>query len=102
VRPESASLALVPPPGSRAFFHFRNAAGWQLSPGRVPVSTPPPLTSERHTVMASLANVVRITSRQRAVWRECAECEALAPLAPNETHCQPCRTPARTALRHTA
>ena len=40
--------------------------------------------------MASLASVVRITSRKAAIWRSCAGCTELAPLAPNATHCNPC------------
>jgi hypothetical protein len=45
--------------------------------------------------MASLASVVRITSRTSAVWRECARCTDLAPLAPNQTHCKGCRAERR-------
>ena len=45
--------------------------------------------------MASLASVVRITARQSACWRECAGCTDLAPLAPNETHCNGCRAERR-------
>jgi hypothetical protein len=47
--------------------------------------------------MASLASLVRITARQSACWRECHGCTDLAPLAPNETHCQSCRTERRRA-----
>ncbi|GIE87890.1 hypothetical protein [Actinoplanes regularis] len=45
--------------------------------------------------MASLASVVRITARQSACWRECAGCTDLAPLAPNQTHCNGCRAERR-------
>jgi hypothetical protein len=55
----------------------------------------------------NLAACVRVTTRRSAVWRECAGCTALAPLAPDETHCCECRTaPARrtgrTRTRHAA
>ena len=54
--------------------------------------------------MASLASCVRITARQSALWRECAGCTALAPLAPTQTHCPSCkaRPVTRTARRRTA
>lgn len=42
--------------------------------------------------MASFASLVRITAPQSAWWRECEGCTDLAPLAPDETHCQGCRT----------
>ncbi|MEU4241887.1 hypothetical protein [Actinoplanes sp. NPDC026619] len=45
--------------------------------------------------MASLASLVRITARQSACWRECQGCTDLAPLAPDETHCQGCRAERR-------
>jgi hypothetical protein len=41
--------------------------------------------------MASLASLVRVSARQSACWRECKGCTDLAPLAPDETHCQGCR-----------
>lgn len=46
--------------------------------------------------MASLASLVRVSARQSACWRSCKGCTALAPLAPNETHCTGCRTDPRT------
>jgi hypothetical protein len=54
--------------------------------------------------MASLASCVRITARQSALWRECAGCTALAPLAPDQTHCPSCKANpvTRTARRRTA
>ena len=53
--------------------------------------------------MASLASVVRITSRQSATWRTCTGCGRLAPLAPDATRCADC-PPAtvRTARRRAA
>jgi hypothetical protein len=54
--------------------------------------------------MASLASFVRVSARQSAVWRECAGCTGLAPLAPDETHCPACKAHpvTRTARRRTA
>jgi uncharacterized paraquat-inducible protein A len=49
--------------------------------------------------MASLVACVRIATKQSAVWRECAGCTALAPLAPDETHCPNCRPPAAVRRR---
>jgi hypothetical protein len=49
--------------------------------------------------MASIAAVVRISAKQSAVWRVCARCDVLAPLAPDQTYCAACRTPARAARR---
>jgi hypothetical protein len=43
-------------------------------------------------MVANLASIVRVTTKQSAIWRECAACSALAPLAPDQTHCRPCRT----------
>lgn len=40
--------------------------------------------------MANLAACVRITTRQSAVWRACAACAGLKPMAPHETHCRAC------------
>jgi uncharacterized paraquat-inducible protein A len=40
----------------------------------------------------TFAASVRVTTRHSAVWQECAGCTALAPLAPDETHCRDCRT----------
>jgi hypothetical protein len=45
--------------------------------------------------MASLASLVRVSARQSTCWRSCKGCTALAPLAPNETHCPGCRTEPR-------
>jgi hypothetical protein len=49
-------------------------------------------------MVANLGVLVRVTTRQSAVWRECAGCAALAPLAADETHCPACQTspPRRT------
>jgi hypothetical protein len=41
--------------------------------------------------MASLAQIITISSRQSAVWRECQGCTDLAPLAPDQTHCKACK-----------
>ena len=52
--------------------------------------------------MASLAQIITISSRrQSAVWRECQGCTALAPLAPDATHCKSCTAnpQTRTARR---
>ncbi len=42
--------------------------------------------------MTSLAELVRLTAPDSAVWRECAACGALAAYAPDETRCGECRT----------
>lgn len=52
--------------------------------------------------MASLASCVRLTAKQSAVWRTCAGCTALAPLAPDQTHCPKCRPPASAEQRRAA
>jgi hypothetical protein len=52
--------------------------------------------------MASLAACVRLTTRQNAVWRACAACDVLAPLAPDATHCPDCRTTAPRTRRRTS
>jgi len=52
--------------------------------------------------MASLAQIITISSRRRsAVWAECQGHGGLAPLAPDETHCQACKSnpQTRTARR---
>lgn len=41
-------------------------------------------------MLSSFAASVRITSRQSAIWRTCAECGALAPLPPDENRCPDC------------
>jgi hypothetical protein len=41
--------------------------------------------------MARLAACVRVATRQSAVWRACAWCAVLAPLAPDQTYCRDCR-----------
>lgn len=51
--------------------------------------------------MASIASCVRITARQSAVWRPCAACDVLTPLAPDATHCKDCRTAAPRIRRTT-
>ena len=54
--------------------------------------------------MASLAQIISISSRQSAVWRECQGHAGLAPLAPAETHCPDCKAnpQTRTARRRSA
>lgn len=54
--------------------------------------------------MASLAQIITISSRRSAVWRECQGCTGLAPLAPAETHCPDCKAnpQTRTARRRPA
>ena len=47
--------------------------------------------------MASLASLVRVSARQSVCWRACKGCTDLAPLAPDETHCQGCRPERRRA-----
>ncbi len=47
----------------------------------------------------NLATFVRVTTKRSAIWRQCARCTALAALAPDETHCPKCQTPARPARR---
>jgi hypothetical protein len=49
--------------------------------------------------MARIAATVRISTRKTAVWRHCVRCDALAPLAPKQTHCRDCHASARTAGR---
>lgn len=41
--------------------------------------------------MSVLAACVRVTTKSSATWRICAACGGLAPLAPDEQHCRPCR-----------
>ncbi len=41
--------------------------------------------------MPTVVNAARITTKDGAVWRECAGCGALAPLAPNVNHCPACQ-----------
>jgi hypothetical protein len=53
-------------------------------------------------MVANFAAVVRVTTRRSAVWRECAACAVLAPLAPDETHCPQCQPRAATARRRAA
>lgn len=45
----------------------------------------------------SLAACVRVTAKHSAVWRTCAGCGSLAPLAPDETRCRGCGTSAALA-----
>jgi hypothetical protein len=47
----------------------------------------------------SLAACVRLTTKQNAVWRRCRGCTALAPLAPDATHCRACLTTPHTTRR---
>ena len=51
--------------------------------------------------MASLAQIITISSKRSAVWRECQGHAGLAPLAPDETHCPDCKAnpQTRTARR---
>ncbi|MFG1844082.1 hypothetical protein [Micromonospora carbonacea] len=44
----------------------------------------------------SIAAAVRITTKSSAVWRDCNGCGSLAPLAPAEQHCRPCRQSSRS------
>lgn len=53
-------------------------------------------------MVANFAAHVRVSTRRSAVWRHCAGCGALAPLAPNETHCPTCRPATRTPRRRAA
>ena len=39
----------------------------------------------------TLASCVRLTTKRSAVWRACAACDVLAPLAPDEKRCPTCR-----------
>src|SRR6266540_4160845 len=41
--------------------------------------------------MPTVVNAARITTKDGAVWRECAGCGALAPLAPGVNHCPACQ-----------
>ena len=46
--------------------------------------------------MPKVVHAARVTTRGGAVWRECASCGALAPLAPDVNHCKECNAdPAR-------
>ena len=51
---------------------------------------------------SNLAAVVRITIKRRAVWRDCAGCDDLAALAPDETHCPTCKNPTAKPRRRAA
>jgi uncharacterized paraquat-inducible protein A len=66
--------------------------------GRASKTTP----KDGDPVMATIAAVVRISTKQSAVWRHCAGCDALAPLAPDQTHCGACRKPAYASRRPSA
>lgn len=54
--------------------------------------------------MASLAQIITVSSQRSAVWRECQGCTGLAPLAPAETRCPDCKAnpQTRTARRRSA
>ena len=52
-------------------------------------------------MVANLASVVRITTRQSAVWKHCPGCDALAPLAPDRTRCPDCTHPTSRATART-
>jgi uncharacterized paraquat-inducible protein A len=52
--------------------------------------------------MARIAATVRISTRKSATWRHCAKCDALSALAPDQTHCPTCRTPAPASRRRLA
>ncbi len=41
--------------------------------------------------MPTVVNAARVTTKDGAVWRECAGCGALAPLAPGVNHCPACQ-----------
>jgi hypothetical protein len=40
--------------------------------------------------MPTVVNAARVTTKDGAVWRECAGCGVLAPLAPDVNHCTAC------------
>src|SRR5690242_16964071 len=40
--------------------------------------------------MPKVVDAARVTTRDGAVWRECAGCGLLAPLAPDVQHCKDC------------
>lgn len=40
--------------------------------------------------MPKVVDAARITTRHGIVWRSCADCGSLAPLAPAEQHCREC------------
>jgi hypothetical protein len=40
----------------------------------------------------TLASCVRVTTKRSAVWRQCACCGVMAPLAPHENRCTACQT----------
>jgi hypothetical protein len=40
----------------------------------------------------TLASCVRVTTKRSAVWRQCAECAVMSPLASDETRCTACRS----------
>jgi rubrerythrin len=50
-------------------------------------------------MVSNISACVRITTKRNTVWRECARCGALAALAPAETHCPACTSPAPAARR---
>jgi hypothetical protein len=74
---------------------FRAAVGWPLvAPAAARLERASRLP-ERGPVVAVFAACVRVTSRQSHVWRGCAGCAVLAPLAPDESHCRACRPRSR-------
>lgn len=54
---------------------------------------PTPPLSTKGAVMALISASIRVTTKRSAVWRECAGCHEVAPLARHETHCPTCRIP---------
>jgi hypothetical protein len=52
--------------------------------------TEPQTTRTATRSRVRFATVVRVTSRHGAVWRECAGCGLLAPLAPEVDRCDGC------------
>jgi hypothetical protein len=50
---------------------------------------------------STFAACVRVSTRRSSVWRVCARCDVLAPLAPDQTRCRECRdsAPARRRRR---
>jgi rubrerythrin len=42
-------------------------------------------------MVSNISACVRITTKRKTVWRECAGCGVPAALAPNETRCPACK-----------
>lgn len=52
--------------------------------------------------MAAVVSILRVTTRTRAVWRECAACFVLVALPPGQTCCEACTAPRATPVRRRA